>query len=123
MPRGGWRPGAGRKPGASSKPKEKKQRVAETVDKELPVIDHDNLPPPLPDNPITPLDYMLRVLNDPKSPRALKEKMAALAAPYVHPRVGKSGKKQDRQSAAKEAAKGKFAPMAGPKVVGIKRGE
>lgn len=35
----------------------------------------------------TPLDYMLRVMRDPSADHERRDKMAAAAAPYVHPRL------------------------------------
>lgn len=36
---------------------------------------------------ITPLDYMLRVMRDPNADEERRDKMAAAAAPYVHPKL------------------------------------
>jgi hypothetical protein len=38
-----------------------------------------------------PLDYMLRILNDKKQPDERRDKMAALAAPYLHARLIATG--------------------------------
>lgn len=56
----------------------------------------------------TPLEYMLRILNDPKVPDARRDRMANMAAPYVHPRVlpAKQGKKAKQAAAAKTASAG-----------------
>ena len=70
MPRGGRRPGAGRKPRVSELTRER-TRLAEEV---------------LRDGR-TPLAYMLDVMRDPRVPAARRDAMAALAAPYVHPRL------------------------------------
>jgi hypothetical protein len=36
---------------------------------------------------LTPLDYMLKVLRNPKKPHVERMKAAVAAAPYVHPRL------------------------------------
>jgi hypothetical protein len=36
---------------------------------------------------VTPLDYLLHVMRDPKMPRAMRFEAARVAAPYVHPRL------------------------------------
>ena len=40
--------------------------------------------------------------------------------PYQEKRTDKTGKKQDKANAAKEAGKGRFGAMSGPKIVNIK---
>jgi len=65
---GGKRPGAGRKPGVPNKATlERQARVASTG--------------------ITPLDYMLKVMRNPKADPARRDDMAKAAAPYVHPKL------------------------------------
>ncbi len=36
---------------------------------------------------LTPLEYMLGVMRDPKAPAARRDDMAKAAAPYVHPKL------------------------------------
>lgn len=36
---------------------------------------------------VTPLDYMLKVMRDPKTEWDRRDKMAAAVAPYVHPKL------------------------------------
>lgn len=67
-----------------------------------------------------PLEFMLRVLNDPKSSKDVKIKMASLAAPYCHVKAGEKGKKDDQAEKAKKAASGRFAPAAAPKIIPIR---
>ena len=68
MSRGGNRPGAGRKPGVPNKASiERQKKVAATG--------------------ITPLDYMLKVMRNPKADGARRDEMAKAAAPYVHPKL------------------------------------
>lgn len=66
--RGGKRAGAGRKKGAiGNKTRELLEAVAKTGE--------------------TPLDFMLRVMRDPKKPWAARMDMAKSAAPYVHAKL------------------------------------
>lgn len=59
----------GRKPGTPNKVKGKRQLVAEAHAAGLE----------------TPLDYMLRVMRDKRTPDARRDFMAKAAAPYMHP--------------------------------------
>lgn len=68
MARGGNRPGAGRKAGTPNKASiERQKKVAATG--------------------ITPLDYMLKVMRNPKADDSRRDEMAKAAAPYVHPKL------------------------------------
>lgn len=64
-----------------------------------------------------PLEVLLSMMNDPEVPVAQRINAAKAAAPYVHKRLGDEGKKEERSNAAKDAAKGKFAPKAPPKLI------
>jgi hypothetical protein len=54
---------------------------------------------------MTPLQYMLGVLNDPEADQARRDRMAIAAAPFVHPRVADNrfGKKDALAEAAETA--------------------
>jgi phage terminase small subunit len=54
---------------------------------------------------LTPLEYMLAVMNDPKADRTRRDRMATAAAPYVHgrPTDVQPGKKETRQIEAQTA--------------------
>lgn len=67
---------------------------------------------------LSPLDYMLSVMNDPSADPARRDRMAQAAAPYVHAKPGDApkGKKEERQEAANRAAVGKFAVPDGPSI-------
>ena len=58
---------------------------------------------------LTPLEYMLKIMNNPTEDSERRDKMANWAAKYVHP-VGsdKRGKKEEQEDRAASAAKGKF---------------
>ena len=68
MPRGGKRPGAGRPPGAISK---STRAILEAVAA----------------GGEMPLEYMLRIMRDPREPAARRDEMAKAAAPYLHPKM------------------------------------
>ena len=98
MPRGGYRPGAGRPPGPKGKTAKSKQTIPTGAGETL-----------------TPLAFMLAVMNDPKQDPDMRARMAIAAAPYIHSRAGESaGKKQDKADKAKAAGKGKFAQGKAP---------
>jgi hypothetical protein len=65
---GGARPGAGRPPGAQNR-----------VDREL----REQAAA----EGITPLEYMLRVMRDPKAKAPRRDHMAVSAAPYIHAKL------------------------------------
>lgn len=96
---GGKRPGAGRKKGGKNeKPSFKTTVIEEAAAGNL-----------------SPLAYMLKVMNDPSMPPERRDKMAVSAAPYCHARKGEgTGKKEEQKEKAKAAGKGKFAPSRPP---------
>lgn len=76
--------------------------------------------PPSSDEQVTPLRYMLDVVNDPSVDRRVRLEAARSAAPYVHARLGlsldaKIGKKAEKSDAAKSVAS-RFAPNAPPRL-------
>jgi len=99
MARGGYRPGAGRRRKADDQP----NAESETS---IPVNPTENR---------TPLEFMLAVMNDPQQPPNRRDRMAIAAAPFIHPRAGEQGKKEEKAEAAKRAAGGKFASAPPPK--------
>lgn len=103
MARGGCRPGSGRK----RKTVDGAKPVAEDIRKSARAAK------------LTPLEYMLTVMNDEEADAARRDRMAQAAAPFCHPRkesVGQ-GKREAREDDAKEAATGKFATPPAPKLV------
>ena len=105
MARGGYRPGAGRpRKEAGKAPVVKDEADAEKPRKSL--------------GGLSPLEYMLTVMNDRLVDDARRDKMAIAAAPYVHGRADAvaPGKKEQKQEAAEKVAAGKFAPRGGPKL-------
>lgn len=67
---------------------------------------------------MTPLEYMLSVMNDDDQEPTRRDRMAMAAAPYVHARASDvaPGKKEQKQEAAEKVAAGKFAPRGGPRL-------
>jgi hypothetical protein len=68
MGHGGARPGSGRKKGSASRANEI-VRLRAAAEGEL------------------PLDYMLRIMRDPKAPWRVRHDMAKAAAPYLHAKL------------------------------------
>jgi hypothetical protein len=75
--------------------------------------------PPLPKDYILPLDYLLRILNDPNQSDERRIRAAIAALPYCHAKkTNKSnGIKGDRAEAARQASAGRFASGMAPKKV------
>lgn len=57
---------------------------------------------------MSPLEYMLKVMNDTSADDARRDKMAVAAASYVHAKPGDSpkGKKEEAQEASRTAGAG-----------------
>lgn len=126
MPRGGPRPGAGRPKGSASKKGSARPTVARKPRVRAPAaapvapaeskLPEGFIPSDMVTEHRTPLDYMLAVVNDPTIDAARRDRMAVAAAPYLHPKVAESGKKEDRAAAASAATSGRFGPPAAPKL-------
>lgn len=137
MPRGGYRPGAGRKPSAATLAKRAAQAAAaiaiapEGVKKDgapeswpfgTVAQSQDSPPPPAEMSEAktvfsTPMEYWQHVLADPNASKSEKHSAAYSLAPYVHPRPAPEGKKEAKEKAAKSASAGRFAKPAAPKLV------
>ena len=89
MPRGGARPGAGR------------PRKIPTL-LEMPATDGD------------PLAFLVSLMNNQAADLRTRVDAARALLPYLHAKVGESGKKAAQASEAKVVARGKFAPMKPP---------
>ena len=101
MARGGYRPNSGPKKGT----KYKKRTTAAVKTPKIPqdIIDEAKA------EDLEPLEYMLKVMNDPKAAEDRRDRMAIASAPFVHSRKGEGqGKKEDRDEKAKQAGAGKF---------------
>lgn len=66
---------------------------------------------------LSPLEYMLAVLNDETAEDARRDRMAQAAAPFVHARAGEVTKKGGAADKAKQVAAGRFAPGVAPQLV------
>ena len=89
MARGGYRPGSGRPRKGEAAPQDEARVASES------------------DETVTPLEYMLRVVNDPAADQMRRDRMAIAAAPFVHPKAGEPiGKKAERVEKAKVAEVG-----------------
>lgn len=120
MPRGGWRPGAGRKP-KGARPAQPPQVPAAPAAVPAGQVAAEPLPAPPVTAPgqQTPLEYMLDVMNDPTADPHRRDRMAVAAAQYMHRRSAEDtvGKREQAQAAAEEAARGRFAPRTPPRLV------
>lgn len=100
MARGGARIGAGRPKKGDEIPKASKATV-NRPSKSL--------------GGMTPLEYMLKVMNDDEAEDQRRDRMAVAAAPFVHAKAEAAGKKEQRQQAAEQVMNGgKFAPRTRP---------
>ena len=103
MARGGYRTGAGRprKDGSTTESPAKIQREAKSAG-------------------LSPLEYMLEVMNSELADDGRRDRMAIAAAPFVHPRAAEAepGKREKQQASAEKAVAGggKFAPAVAPKL-------
>jgi phage terminase small subunit len=122
--RGGARPGAGRKPAAKVvikiAPPEKiaKAQESSAID-DGPVSPVVDVPAPLVDalSHRDPKVFLLALMNDQEADVKLRSDAAKALMPFMHARVGESGKKDQKADEAKKAQAGKFAPSAPPKLV------
>jgi len=64
-----------------------------------------------------PLTFLLAVMKDPKAPADLRVRAAISASQYVHTRTKDGGKNLLKTEKSRDAAVGKFAPGAPPKLV------
>jgi hypothetical protein len=65
---------------------------------------------------VTPLRFLMGVINDEKATRAERIRCACAAAQYLHTRTRDGGKGEQREAKAKAAAKrGRFKPMREPR--------
>jgi phage terminase small subunit len=53
-------------------------------------------------------------MNNPKEDPIVRRQMAVAAAPYIHPKAGEAGKKEEKNEKASMASKGKFAAGRSP---------
>jgi len=143
MPRGGYRPGAGRPKGSKTGAKKA------VFDPDYAAIFGGNPIPPAPSEPnsspagrtagtpeeplpvwrdpaktaeMPPLDYALAVIRDTTVPSDRRDRMCIAVLPYLHKRVAdaRPTKKDEKDKAAERAAQSRFAPGAPPKLAAVK---
>jgi phage terminase small subunit len=143
MPRGGYRPGAGRPKGSKTGAKKA------VFDPDYAAIFGGTPIPPAPSEPnsspagrtagtpeeplpawrdpaktaeMPPLEYALAVIRDTTLPSDRRDRMCIAVLPYLHKRVAdeKEGKKEERARAAEKASQSRFAPGAPPKLAAVK---
>jgi phage terminase small subunit len=100
---------------APKKPKQEKTKkaiqAATPPEKKKPVLSEQDAKKAEALN-LTPLEYLLQVMNDPDQDENTRIRVAGMAAPFIHPRKGEGrNKKDDDEEKAKRAGRGKFAPM------------
>ncbi len=105
MAKGGYRINAGRPKGSKtkikSKLKSKNDQISDMLNDFWGNVQAENL---------DPLDYMLKIMNDPNEPKERRDRMAIAAAPFCHAKATEGkGKKQEQEIRAKAACAGKFA--------------
>lgn len=69
---------------------------------------------------LTPIEYILAAMRDPKVSIERRDRMAALALPFTQARPDGRGKKNERDEKAKAASTGKFAPSAPPTLKAVR---
>lgn len=97
--KGGYRPGAGRPKGSRNKTRNETPADIQSA------AAYENM---------TPLEYMLKVMRDPREDADRRDRMAIAACPFCHARKGESNGKADKISRATIAGAGKFAPLKPP---------
>ena len=95
MARGGARPGAGRPKGVK-KVRENRKAIPADIRSAARAAK------------LSPLDYMLAVMNDETAEEARRDRMAQAAAPYVHPKAEakKPTAAEEREKASRTAEHG-----------------
>lgn len=80
----------------------------------------DPSPQPLPPDAeveignLTPLEYALRVMNDPREPKERRDRLCVAILPFMHTKKGESGKREAAAEKAEKVSTGKFASAPAP---------
>lgn len=73
---------------------------------------------------MSPLDYMLRVMRDPKMPVDLRMRAAQNALPFCHPKKGEASAKKEEEAARKKAGQtGRYARRQPPALTALQGGK
>ena len=89
---GGARPGSGRKP-----------KPAPVMPNSIISVERDS-----------PQAFLLELMNDAKADARMRVDAAKALLPFMHPKLGEGGKKDERANAAKKAGVGEFAAAPPP---------
>lgn len=82
---------------------------------EQPIAQPDPAPTPSAPKPLTALEFLRSVINDPRAPLATRTRAAITLASYEHQKPHDGGKRDAQQQAAQQAHQAQgFAPMAPP---------
>ena len=114
MARGGYRPNSGPPKGTKYRPRGSKKQ---TKPDEIPqgIVDEAEA------ENLSPLEYMLNVMNDELVDKNRRDRMAIAAAPFIHSRKGEGlGKKDEASERAKTAGAGRFSASAPPNLAVVK---
>lgn len=108
----------------SIKPEVKKPLTLEANMVQLPLEQVKRLldpsPQPLPHDAeveignLTPLEYALRVMNDPREAKERRDRLCVAAMPFVHVKKGEGGKREAAAEKAEKLSTGKFAAAPAP---------
>jgi len=115
MARGGYRPNSGPPKGTKYRPRGSKKQ---TKPDEIPqgIVDEAEA------ENLSPLEYMLNVMNDELVDKNRRDRMAIAAAPFIHSRKGEGlGKKDEASERAKTAGAGRFSASAPPNLAVVKK--
>lgn len=63
-----------------------------------------------------PIDLLKAEMNNPRLDPKVRIQAATALLPYVHPKMGESGKKDKADDAARDAASGRFQPQPAPQL-------
>jgi phage terminase small subunit len=102
------------------RPEIKKAIAAKRKELGKPVVDNKKEIPLLKDHYDSPLALYDDLWNNPNAPLGLRVEAAKQAMPYHHARIGEQGKKEKKDIAAKEVAKGRFQTKQPPRLVSVK---
>jgi hypothetical protein len=115
MAKGGYRPGAGRPKKVAEKVTERAIAAVLANASYPEVATNVEVPEAVGGERLTPLEFMLRVMNDPTQPEARRDRLAIAAAPFMHPRREPVGQgKRDKAKEDAERAADLFKPGRSP---------
>lgn len=63
---------------------------------------------------LTPLEYALRVMNDPREPKERRDRLCVAILPFCHVKQGEGGKREKAAEKAEKLSTGKFSAAPAP---------